>query len=251
MSMTAAPTDSQPLIVQVLLRTGTLDPKNLTALRESPPRDGEIPERALVRLGLATDREIAEAYAELPGGPPLRPPLRGRDVRSRARPAAPREALPRPAHRPRRAPRRLGRGRLRHSQRAARPRRDPAPDRPAPSRPMIAPISVVEGLIESLFSSERAGKTILSGGSKFEQSEDEEDEDARGRRRARSSTSTSLRRRAGTAGSSAWSTRSSSRPSAPGRATSTSSRSRTPARSACGSTASSTSWRRRRRPSSS
>ena len=33
----------------------------------SPPKDGETPERPLIRLGLATDRQIAEAYAEYLG----------------------------------------------------------------------------------------------------------------------------------------------------------------------------------------
>src|SRR5262249_23026364 len=42
--------------------------------------------------------------------------------------------------------------------------------------PMIAPLAVIEGLIESLYSSERAGKPILSGAGKLEGLEEEEEE---------------------------------------------------------------------------
>jgi type IV pilus assembly protein PilB len=176
MSITAAPTDSQPLIVQVLLRAGALDPKDLVALRESPPKDGEIPERALIRLGLATDREIAEAYAQYLAVPLFDPPSEDETFD---------HALSRVL------PEKLCRDQLIVPVALRDGSVEVAFVTPnelfvldeiqlltgLTVSPMIAPLSVVEGLLELLFSSERAGKTILSGGSKFEQSEDEEEEE--------------------------------------------------------------------------
>jgi type IV pilus assembly protein PilB len=71
---------TQPLIVQLLLRKGVLDPQKLETLREAQSRDSGPLEALLVRKGLAGDRDIAEAYAEYlvlplfepaPGGTPV------------------------------------------------------------------------------------------------------------------------------------------------------------------------------------
>ena len=113
--------------------------------------------------------------------------------------------------------------------------------------PMIAPLSVVQARIDALYRADQQTKGIGEGG---EFDVIEEDRATRTRTRT-SSTSTCRPRRTPTAGSSAWSIRSSSRPCATAPATSTSSRSRTAASSASGSTACSTSCRRRRRPCSS
>jgi type IV pilus assembly protein PilB len=172
----ASANDSQPLIHELLTASGALDPKRLAALRESPPKDDETPERALVRLGLVSDREIAEAYAEFLAVAMYDPP---EGDESAVDPSLARLL-----------PEKLCRDQL----------VAPVIDRAgsvdvafvSPNqllvldeielltgksvRPMVAPLSVVEGVIESLFSSERAGKTILSGTSRFEAAEEEEEE---------------------------------------------------------------------------
>jgi type IV pilus assembly protein PilB len=170
-----APADSQPLIVQILLKDGVLDPKGLATLRESPPAPGELPERALIRLDLATDRQVAEAYADYLGVPLYDPPADDE-------PADPALA--------RLLPEKLCRDQLIAPVAVRSESVDVAFVTPNELLvldeiqlltgltvcPLIAPLSVVEGLIETLFSSERAGKTILSGG-KFEQIEVEDEED--------------------------------------------------------------------------
>ena len=116
-------------------------------------------------------------------------------------------------------------------------------------RPLVAPLSVVEAWLDR--SSARAPRPPSSAARPRNSSRSRTRTTTAATPTTRSSTSTSPRPPAATAGSSGWSTRSSSRPSAPGPATSTSSRSRTPARSASGSTASSRRSPRRRGPSSS
>ncbi len=171
----ATSTDSQPLIVQVLLKNGVIDAKMLSVLRESPPMGDEIPERALIRLDLATDRQIAEAYADY-----LAVPLYD--------PAAEDDAIDPTLSRV--LPEKLCRDQLIVPLAVRGETVDVAFVTPNELLvldeiqlltglnvcPMIAPLSVVEGVIESLFSSERTGKTILSG-SKIEQFEEEEEED--------------------------------------------------------------------------
>ncbi len=41
-----------------------LDPKKLETLRETRTKDDDLLERQIIRLGFATDREVAAAYAE-------------------------------------------------------------------------------------------------------------------------------------------------------------------------------------------
>ena len=174
----ATSADTQPLIVQILLKNGVLDPKRLSALRESPPKDDEIPERALIRLELATDRQIAEAYAEYLGVALYDPPVDDEAVSlSLARVL----------------PEKLCRDQLIAPLAVRGETVEVAFVTPnelfvldeiqlltgLTVCPMIAPLSVVEGVIETLFNSEGAGKTILSG-NKIEQFDDEEEEDGRG-----------------------------------------------------------------------
>src|SRR5512135_1622973 len=56
--------DAQPLIIQILRERGILDAKKQEVFREMQGRDELLPERALVRAGLVTDHEIAQAYCE-------------------------------------------------------------------------------------------------------------------------------------------------------------------------------------------
>jgi type IV pilus assembly protein PilB len=56
-------TNSQPLILQLLLDSGVLDPKKLDVVREAQSKDRGLLESVLVRLGMASDRQIAEAYS--------------------------------------------------------------------------------------------------------------------------------------------------------------------------------------------
>ena len=57
-------TNSQPLILQLLLDRGILDPKKLDAIREAHAKDRGLLESVLVKLGVVGDREIAEAYSQ-------------------------------------------------------------------------------------------------------------------------------------------------------------------------------------------
>jgi len=172
----ATPADSQPLIVQILLKGGVLEPRRLAALSESPPRDGETPERALIRLELATDRQVADAYADYLGVALYDPPAEDDAVD---------HALARVL------PEKLCRDQLIVPVAIRDETLDVAFVTPnelfvldeiqlltgLTVCPMIAPLSVVEGRIEQLYNAERAGKTILSGGKidTFEEEEDEHD----------------------------------------------------------------------------
>ncbi len=52
------------LILRVLQARGLLDPAKAEAFRDARGRDDDVPERLLVRAGIATDREIARAYSD-------------------------------------------------------------------------------------------------------------------------------------------------------------------------------------------
>src|SRR4051812_43112535 len=54
---------TEPTILRILRGRNLLDPAKLEAYREAKARGDDIPERILVRTGLATEREIAAAYA--------------------------------------------------------------------------------------------------------------------------------------------------------------------------------------------
>ncbi len=99
--MKTAEAGDHALILRVLQARGLLDPAKAEAFRDAQGRDDDVPERLLVRAGIATDREIARAYADHLALPVFEPHDEDRpDLGSRPAPA--REALPRPAHRPRR-----------------------------------------------------------------------------------------------------------------------------------------------------
>jgi type IV pilus assembly protein PilB len=56
--------DSHPLIIRLLLRKGIVDAKNLEQVRQAQLKADRPVEETLITLGLATDRDIARAYAE-------------------------------------------------------------------------------------------------------------------------------------------------------------------------------------------
>jgi type IV pilus assembly protein PilB len=172
----ATSTINLPLIQQLLMDRGVLDPKKLIALRNAPALPDDTQERLLVRLELATDREVADAYAEYLGIPLYDPPESEEVVVDHGL--------------ARFLPEKLCRSQLVAPVAARDSSIDVAfvsPDQllvldeielltGKNVSPMIAPLGVVEGMIESMFSSERAGKSILAGGGKFEGAEEEEEE---------------------------------------------------------------------------
>jgi type IV pilus assembly protein PilB len=56
--------NAQPLILQLLLERGVLDPKKLEVIREAHSKERGLLESILVKLGMVGDREIAEAYSQ-------------------------------------------------------------------------------------------------------------------------------------------------------------------------------------------
>ena len=62
--MKTAETGDHALILRVLQARGLLDPAKAEAFRDAQARDDDVPERLLVRAGIATDVEIARAYAD-------------------------------------------------------------------------------------------------------------------------------------------------------------------------------------------
>ncbi len=173
---TATSTINLPLIQQLLMDRGVLDAKKLSSLRNAPALPDDTQERLLVRLELATDREVADAYAEYLGIPLYDPPESEEVVVDHGL--------------ARFLPEKLCRSQLVAPVAARDSSIDVAfvsPDQllvldeielltGKNVSPMIAPLGVVEGMIESMFSSERAGKSILTGGGKFEGAEEEEEE---------------------------------------------------------------------------
>lgn len=57
-------TSTQPLIIELLLHKGLLEPSRLEVLREAQAKDNQPLEGLLVKKELASDRDIARAYAE-------------------------------------------------------------------------------------------------------------------------------------------------------------------------------------------
>jgi type IV pilus assembly protein PilB len=70
-------TAGQPLLIQLLVDRGTLTPKHLNTLREVRARDTSPLERVLINNALASDRDIAEAYAGYLALPLFEPPPSG------------------------------------------------------------------------------------------------------------------------------------------------------------------------------
>jgi type IV pilus assembly protein PilB len=73
-------TNSQPLILQLLLDGGLLDPKQLDAVREAHSKERGLLEGVLVKLGVVSDRAIAEAYSRYLMVPLLAEPSEDADV---------------------------------------------------------------------------------------------------------------------------------------------------------------------------
>jgi type IV pilus assembly protein PilB len=165
----------QPLIVQLLLREGTLDAKGLEVLREAQSKENSPVERVLAKKGLANDRDIARAYAEHLALPLFEAPREGID------PAVSKLL-----------PEKLCRDQLILPAAVHEETVDLAFVTPSEMlvvdevqlltglnvRPMIAPLSVVEELLEILFNSGHSGNEIVRGGNEFEQAEEEVAEDA-------------------------------------------------------------------------
>jgi type IV pilus assembly protein PilB len=156
-----------PLIVQLLLDKGVLDGSWLESLREAQAKDNSPLESILVKKGFVADHDIARAYSEY-----LVVPLHSPDP---GRPADP--ALPRLL------PEKLCRDQLIVPVGLEGETLEVAFVSPNEMlvvdeiqlltgltvRPLIAPRSVVEGLIESLFTAKGAGKDFIGKSEEFEQ----------------------------------------------------------------------------------
>src|SRR5207244_5739215 len=64
MNSTAEFTGTQPLILELLLGKGLLDPKKLEGIRQAQLKEDRLLEEVLVSTGVATDRDIAAAYSK-------------------------------------------------------------------------------------------------------------------------------------------------------------------------------------------
>lgn len=64
MNSTAKLKTTLPLIVQLMVQKGRLRPKDLETLREVQPKESLAPEEILIRKGLASEEDIAAAYSE-------------------------------------------------------------------------------------------------------------------------------------------------------------------------------------------
>ncbi len=64
MKKTADASSSQPLLLQLLQKRGAMEPKKLEALRAEQVKNDDPLEQVLIKLGLASDRDIAVAYAD-------------------------------------------------------------------------------------------------------------------------------------------------------------------------------------------
>ncbi len=168
--------DHQPLIVELLLKRELLDAKKLDVLREAQSKDGSAPEHILVQKNLATDRDIALAYAEHLTVPFYEPPAGG--------PAIDRGLS-------RLLPEKLCRDQL-IVPIAQGAMLDVAFVSPHEMliidelqlitgltiRPVISTQAIVEALIEFLYSSEGTGADFTVGAGNFEQMAEEEDSGA-------------------------------------------------------------------------
>jgi type IV pilus assembly protein PilB len=175
MSDLAHPAGSQPLIVEILAGRGTLDTKQVEAL-QTRTKDDDLVERQIVRLGFATDRDVATAYAEHLALPLFDPGPNGPEV--------PRDLA-------RLLPEKLCRDQIIAPVAARDDRLDVAFVTPNELlivdevqlltgmhvRPLIAPLGLVEGLLDVLYSSsDQKGFVSTTGEFEIEEVEDEEDE---------------------------------------------------------------------------
>jgi type IV pilus assembly protein PilB len=161
-----------PLILQVLQARGAIDARQVESLRDAAAKGDDLIERAIVRAGAATDREVAAAYSEhlsiplFEGGPAGVDRELGRLL-----------------------PEKLCRDQLIAPVGVRGEQLDVAFVTPNELlivdevqlltglrvRPLVAPISVVEGLIDAVYSADRGG--FISTSEEFEQVEDREDDD--------------------------------------------------------------------------
>ncbi len=167
---------TDPAILHALRERDVLDPAQLQAYRDAQSHEEDIPERVLMRTGIATDREIASAYSShlaLPLLPASFDAERlGRDLVRLLPEKLCRDHLVVPID---------VRGEvidLAFATPSAMLIVDEAQLLTGMGiRPIIGPLSVVEGLIEHLYSHGGAADFSQSGGNaEFERVEEEEDE---------------------------------------------------------------------------
>jgi type IV pilus assembly protein PilB len=162
-------TGTHPLLVELLLRRGLLDRKKLETLREARAKDNGPLERLLVKKGLVSERTIAEAYAEHLLLPLFEPPRKSLVVDGSLR---------------RLLPEKLCRDQLIVPVRAGHDFLELAFVTPNEMliidevqlltglsvRPLIATLSMVEGMIGLLFGgTAQATSEFLAGASEFEE----------------------------------------------------------------------------------
>ncbi len=177
MKSTLEMTDVQPLIIQILSRKGVLNRAKLELYRETCGKDEVLPERALVRAEIVNDREIARAYSDHLAIPLFEPG---------SEPFAVDRTLSQVL------PEKLCRDQLIVPVGIRGETLDVAFVTPNEMlivdeiqlltgllvRPLVAPLSVVEELIEVLHTAGRAGSVFVSGGKEFEQVEDDDGGDS-------------------------------------------------------------------------
>ncbi len=168
----AVPT--QPLIVQLLLESGSIDTKRL---RELPERDNDLSDRTLIRAGLTTAEEIARLYAAHLGVP-LYDPQRG-GVQDTSQQLG--RLLPEKLCRDQLiAPVGLNGGELEVA--FVTPHEMLIIDEiqlltGLRVSPLIAPLPVVESMIEATYSSSDQSSAFVGGAEDFEQVDDEIDDE--------------------------------------------------------------------------
>ena len=176
MQSTMTGTDASSLILQLLTKSGQFDPKHEAAVREQMTKENDTVERALIKLEYVTDRQIAEAYSNYLAVALYDPP--GDDVQVNLELAGI-------------VPEKLCRSKSIIPVAADKHTVDIAFSSPddlvvldeiqlltaRSVRPLIAPLSVIESMVEVMFSSDRASKSILSVAEKFESAEKDEEEE--------------------------------------------------------------------------
>ena len=180
-------TDTQPLIVQLFLERERLDDKKLEILREAQAKDNSPVEQILIKKELVNDRDIATAYAEHLGFPMLEKPEElaetGAELNHHVRLKLC-NLLPEKLCRDQLiAPVAISEDRLQVA--FVTPNEMLIIDEiqlltGLTVTPLLAPLSVVEGLIETLYGGGQATQEFVSS-EKFEQEEEQEEETTRER----------------------------------------------------------------------
>jgi type IV pilus assembly protein PilB len=172
--------NAQPLIIDLLTKRGVLDAKKLEAVREARAKSTGPLERVLIKKGLASQREIAEAYAAYMGLPLYEPPMAN----------SPKSVQPIDPGLRKLLPEKMCRDQLAVPVAAHGASLEMAFATPNEMlildevqmltglrvRPRIAPLSVVEWLIEVLYGSGQTGHALASV-EEFEQADEEEEGD--------------------------------------------------------------------------